>query len=115
MCITNAERKNVMNTIISDRIDVRISKQQKELVKYASDLSGFKSLSEFVVYCISKEANNIILENKEVLKTLEDKQVFVNALLHPPAPNAALEKAQQQYQNFLQANAVSNPADSKGA
>lgn len=104
-----------MNTTISDRIDVRISKEQKDLVKYACDLSGFKSLSEFVVHCISKEANQIILENKEVLKTLEDKQLFVDALLNPPAPNAALKKAQQQYQSFLQANAVSNPADSKGA
>lgn len=104
-----------MNTSTSDRIDVRISKEQKVLVKHACELSGFKSLSEFVVYCISKEANNIILENKEILKTLEDKQLFVNALLKPSAPNEALKKAQQQYQHFLQSNAISNSAGSKGA
>ena len=52
-----------MATFINDRIDVRISKEQKELVKYASDLSGFKSLTEFIVFCINKEANKVIIEH----------------------------------------------------
>lgn len=89
-----------MATTVNDRIDVRISKEQKELFKYASELSGFKSLTEFVVYCIKSEANKIISENNILLKTIEDKKIFVNALLNPPVPNDKLKKAQLNYNDF---------------
>ena len=84
-----------MAITINDRIDVRISKEQKELIKYASELSGFKSLSEFIVYCVSSEANKIIMENESILKTIEDKKIFVDAILNPPMPGEGLKKAQE--------------------
>ncbi|MDI9876046.1 type II toxin-antitoxin system TacA family antitoxin [Flectobacillus rivi] len=84
-----------MATLINDRIDVRISKEQKELIKYASSLKGFKSLSEFIVYCVSSEANKIIMENETILKTIEDKKIFVDAILNPPTPGEGLKKAQE--------------------
>ncbi|WP_407517571.1 type II toxin-antitoxin system TacA family antitoxin [Elizabethkingia anophelis] len=90
-----------MGAIINDRIDVRISKEQKELVKYASSLSGFKSLSEFIVFCISKESKIIIKENNEILKSLEDKKVFVDAIINPAEPNSKLKQAHKNYVNFL--------------
>ena len=89
-----------MATLVNDRIDVRISKEQKELVKYASELRGFKSLSEFVVFCINKESSDIIRENNIILKTIEDKKLFLDAILNPPKPNAKLKKAQMNYHNF---------------
>ncbi|WP_345951309.1 DUF1778 domain-containing protein [Mucilaginibacter sp. PAMB04274] len=82
-----------MSTAVNDRIDVRISTEQKELIKYASELRGFKSLSEFVVFCINAEATKIINDNNSMLTSLEDKRIFVNALLNPPAPNDKLKKA----------------------
>lgn len=90
-----------MATLVNDRIDVRISREQKELVKYASELLGFKSLSEFVVFCINKEANQVVKDNNQVLKTLEDKKIFLEAILNPPSPNDKLKKAQLNYQKFI--------------
>lgn len=89
-----------MATSVNDRIDVRISKEQKELVKYASELRGFKSLSEFVVFCINKESSAIIQDHNTILKTIEDKKLFLDAILNPPKPNAKLKKAQLNYQKF---------------
>lgn len=89
-----------MATIVNDRIDVRISKEQKELFKYASELSGFKSLTEFVVFCIKSEANKIINDNNTMLKSIADKKIFVNALLNPPVPNDKLKEAQTTFKNF---------------
>lgn len=83
-----------MATLINDRIDVRISKEQKELIKHASSLRGFKSLSEFIVYCVNTEASKIIMDNERILKTIEDKKIFVDAILNPPAPGEGLKKAQ---------------------
>ena len=93
-----------MATIVNDRIDVRISTEQKELIKFASELNGFKSLTEFIVFASSKEANRIILENNQILKSIEDRKVFINAILNPPTPNDRLKKAQLNYNKFIDAN-----------
>lgn len=95
-----------MATVINDRIDVRISKEQKEFVKYASEIRGFKNLTEFIIFCVNKEANEIILENNLILKSLEDKRVFVDALLNPPAPNEKLKRAQLNYLKFVEAHEI---------
>lgn len=97
-----------MASLVNDRIDVRISKEQKELIKYASELKGFKNLTEFVVFCVSNEATKIIIENNQILKSIEDKKVFLNALLNPPKPNAKLKKAQLNYLEFIESNGIKN-------
>ncbi len=86
-----------MATIINDRIDVRISREQKELVKIASEMLGFKSLSEFIIYCINSESRKIIMDNDTILKTMEDKKIFLDAILNPPTPNDKLKTAQLNY------------------
>ncbi len=93
-----------MANSINDRIDVRISKEQKELIKYASELRGFKSLSEFIVFCVNTEANKIIFENDIILRTVEDKRIFMEAILNPAAPNTKLKKAQLNYNKFNLSN-----------
>jgi uncharacterized protein (DUF1778 family) len=102
-----------MPAAISDRIDVRINREQKELIKFASDLSGFKSLTEFVIFCVNKEANKIIIENNQVLKSIADKKIFLSAILNPPAPNARLKKAASSYQKFIKANATDHKRPGK--
>lgn len=97
-----------MSTLSKDRIDVRISKEQKEFVKYASELRGFKNLSEFVVYCINSEANRIVKENNLIVKTLEDKKIFLNAILNPPSANEKLKNAQLNYQKFKETDGFNN-------
>jgi uncharacterized protein (DUF1778 family) len=97
-----------MSSISQERIDIRISKEQKEFVKYASELLGFKSLSEFVVYCINSEANRIVKDNNLIVKTLEDKKIFLNAILNPPSPNEKLKGAQLNYKKFKENNGFEN-------
>lgn len=94
-----------MNTTNNARIDIRISKDQKEIIQYASRLLGFKSVSEYIISYISKNSKEIVYENSQILKSLEDKQIFVEALINPPAPNAELKKAQLNYKKFIGTNA----------
>ena len=95
-----------MAITINDRIDVRISKEQKELIKYASELSGFKSLSEFIVYHIQAQAKKIIKDNHTILNTMEDKKVFLEAILNPQEPNEALKQARLNYNQFKDENGI---------
>jgi uncharacterized protein (DUF1778 family) len=86
-----------METTAKDRIDLRISKNQKEILKYASELRGFKNLSEFIVSCANTEAKKIISEDNNILQTFEDKKIFIDAILNPPAPNRRLKDAMKNY------------------
>ncbi len=97
-----------MGLISNDRIDIRINSSQKELIKYAAELRGFKSVSEFVVYCVNTEATKIISENSKVLNTIDDKKIFLEAILNPPKANSHLKKAQLNYKNFIEANEPEN-------
>lgn len=36
-------------------------------------------------------------ENDLIVKIMEDKEIFLNAILNPPAPNEQLAKAQLNY------------------
>lgn len=102
-----------MATVINDRIDVRISKEQKELIKYASQLSGFKSLSEFIVFHVQAQASKIIKDSNTILHTIEDKKIFLEVLLNPPAPNDALKKAHLNYLKFKEKHQSGNNKSAK--
>ena len=97
-----------MSTVAKDRIDVRVSKEQKELFRYASELRGFKSLSEFVIHCVFEESSKIIKDNNLIVSTLEDKERFVEAILNPPSPNANLKRAQLNYKKFVESSGNDN-------
>lgn len=90
-----------MATLVNDRIDIRISKENKALIKYAAELSGFKTVSEFVVSLAKNEAKRIIEEENRLLKSMDDKVLFVDTLLNPPAPNKALKSALDHYNDLL--------------
>lgn len=90
-----------MATIVNDRIDIRISKENKHLIKYAAEISGFKTVSEFIVSLAKNEAKRIIEEETRLLKSMDDKALFVDTLLNPPAPNKALKSALDNYNDLL--------------
>ncbi len=102
-----------MATLINDRIDVRINKEHKELIKFAAEVSGYKSVSEFIVNVISRESKRILQEDAKLLKTIEDKRIFFNALMNPPAPNGRLKSALKDYKKFF--NEDEKPVADKGA
>jgi len=97
-----------MATLVNDRIDIRISKENKDLIKYAAEISGFKTVSEFIVSLAKNEAKRIIEEETKLLKSMDDKVLFVETLLNPPAPNKALKSALDNYNDLLNS---SNPND----
>lgn len=49
------------------RIDIRLSKQHKELFKKAARLAGFKTLSSFILSVAVEKAIDIIINKQEVI------------------------------------------------
>jgi uncharacterized protein (DUF1778 family) len=78
------------------RLEARITDSQKALLQEAATVRG-QTLTEFVVRA-SEEAATRVLERAGVLVlSSRDSVAFVEALLHPPAPNAQLRAAAERY------------------
>ena len=91
-------KKKNMDTSIKkrgeSRIEIRVSNEDKELFEYASRLRGFKSFSEFLRVVLTKESKAILAEEKQILISKRDKEIFFNALLgKEEKPNESLISA----------------------
>jgi uncharacterized protein (DUF1778 family) len=83
----------------AERLEARLSRKQKELLQHAANLLG-RSLTDFVISSSQEEAKKIIREHEIITLTMKESKDFVNSLLNPPSPNAALKKAAKRYQAF---------------
>jgi uncharacterized protein (DUF1778 family) len=79
------------------RFDTRLPQEVKELLERAAQIRGFRSLSEFIVHYSTEAAHAILDKHSQVLASEKDRRVFFDALMQPPAPNAALVKAAKRY------------------
>lgn len=87
----------------AQRLEARLSRDQKELLQHAADLLG-RTLTDFIVSVSQEAAKKIIHEQQLLRLTVKDSQNFAQALLNPPKPNAALKKAAKRYRSFTKDN-----------
>jgi uncharacterized protein (DUF1778 family) len=83
------------------RLEARISPDTLAVVRRAAEIQG-RSLSDFVVAAAEEAANRTIEETHLIRLSMEDQQRFVDLLLNPPAPNPALEKAEEAHGKLIQ-------------
>lgn len=79
-----------------ERVALRISPERKLLLQRAAALTG-SSLSEFVGSSAEEAARKAVREHDIVTLTARDSIAFIEALLNPPAPNEALQRAFQRH------------------
>jgi uncharacterized protein (DUF1778 family) len=90
-----------MKTIEKARFDTRISKKQKDLIKYAATLGGYRTLTEFVVVSIEEKAKQIIEEHNRILASKRDQEIFFNELINASKPKNALKNAALRYKKMI--------------
>jgi uncharacterized protein (DUF1778 family) len=83
----------------AERLEARISKEQKELFQRAADLQG-RSLTDFVLSSVLDAAKRAIQEHEMMILSVQDREVFVEALLNPPELSCKLEAAAQRYKQI---------------
>ena len=86
-----------MKTKEMTRFDTRLSLEQKEYLEYASRLGDYKTLSDFILTSAKNHADQIVDRHQQILSTVEDREVFFEALLHPGQPNNKLKSAAARY------------------
>lgn len=83
-----------------ERLEARVTPEQKKMIARAAALRG-SSVTEFVVESAQQAAADAIKDFELLALHDEARDVFVNALLHPPAPNEAARKAAQRYKEQM--------------
>jgi uncharacterized protein (DUF1778 family) len=91
----------------TERLEARVTSDDKELFATAAAATG-RSLSDFVVQSLRDAAEAAIREHQTMRLTPEAARQFVELLLNPPEPNAALLRAARRYQTWTQTPGTSD-------
>jgi len=78
------------------RLEARLPASVYALLKRAAELKG-RSISDFVVSAAQDAAHRAIEDEAVIRLSAEDQANFAQALIHPPAPNAALKRAMRRH------------------
>jgi uncharacterized protein (DUF1778 family) len=79
-----------------ERLEARVSSEQKELLRRAAMLEG-RSLTDFITASAAKEARRVLREHREIQLSARDSKFFAATILTPPKPNDRLRAAAQRY------------------
>ncbi len=80
----------------SERIDARLTAEEKSAIEAAARLRG-TTVRDFVVFSAKKEALRTIREMETLTLTGRSRRIFVEALLHPPKPSAKALAAARRF------------------
>ena len=84
------------------RLEARISADLHSMLKRAADLQG-RAMADFVVAAVQDAAQRAIEQAEVVRLSLADQECFAQALLSPPQPAPALDRAFERRRKLLQA------------
>lgn len=82
------------------RLDLRISRKQKDYFEKVLEIGGFRSLTDFLITAASEKADAIMEKHNNWLSSENDKKTFFDALLNPPAPSDKLNQAMKKHTQF---------------
>ncbi len=83
-----------------ERLEARVSAEQKRLFQYAADVRGL-TLTDFVLSSVQAAATRAIQEHDVLTLSARDRELFVQTLLNPPAPNDRLLAAARRYREMF--------------
>ena len=82
-----------------ERIEIRISSHDKQILQKAQKLSGDKSFSSFIVRIIKKQAEEIVTKNDRIIASETDREKFFDAVFGESHPNQNLVEAAKKYKS----------------
>jgi uncharacterized protein (DUF1778 family) len=88
--LANSEKRRARGSRLGFRVDV----QTKKLVEKAAALER-RSLTDFCLTALTQATQATITRHETIVLSERDREVFFDALVHPPKPNARLKRAFQ--------------------
>lgn len=84
----------------AERLEARITPEQKSLIERAAALQG-RSVTDFVVSTVQDAAKRTIEEYQIIRLSVRDAAVFAEAILNPPEPGPRLRAAVARYKRMI--------------
>lgn len=80
-----------------ERIELRISSQEKQMFQKAQQLSGDRSFSSFIIRIVKKYSEELVAQNDRIIASEEDRLKFFDAVFGESFPNEILREAAEKY------------------
>lgn len=80
----------------SERLEARITADQKALIQRAAELEG-RSITDYVVSSVQDAAKRTVEAHEAIVLSAADSRAFVDALLNPPPVNDRLKDSVRRY------------------
>ena len=92
----NAASKSASGRTRAERLETRVTAEQKSLIERAAALQG-RTLTDFVLTSVQDAARRAIEEHQQLALSVRDSEAFVDALLNPQPVNDRLRDTVRRY------------------
>ena len=92
----NAVTSSTSARIRSERLEARMTSEQRSLIERAAALQG-RSVTDFVLTSVQDAARRAIEEHSQLTLSVRDSEAFVDALLNPKPVNNRLRDTVRRY------------------
>lgn len=87
------------NILKKQRIDLRLSPEDKSLIENAASLSNL-TISQFMLASASERAAEVIEQHQRIVLNEASWKQVMDAISNPPAPNEKLKRAARRLQDM---------------
>lgn len=96
--MAKAAPKLVRGRFRAQRLEARVTAEQKTLIEHAAALQG-RTVTDFVLTSVQDAARRAIEEHRQLDLWVRDSRAFVDALLHPTPVNDRLRETVRRYRD----------------
>jgi uncharacterized protein (DUF1778 family) len=82
-----------------ERLEARITQEQKELFQRAADLEG-RTVTDFVISAVQQAAIKTVQQHEVLHLSRRDSELLAEALVNPPSPSPSLRVTVEQYKKI---------------
>lgn len=94
--MSEAVRKPTRSRVRGERLETRVTAEQKTLIERAAALQG-RTVTDFVLTSVQDAARRAIEEHSQLTLSVRDSEAFVDALLNPRPVNDRLRDTVRRY------------------
>jgi uncharacterized protein (DUF1778 family) len=88
-----------MSALKKQRIDLRLSDEDKNMIEEAAAMSN-QTITQFMVASASERAAEVIEQHRRLILNEESWNLVMDAISNPPAPNERLKRAARRLQDM---------------
>ncbi|MCS6058071.1 DUF1778 domain-containing protein [Klebsiella variicola subsp. variicola] len=88
-----------MSALKKQRIDLRLTDDDKSMIEEAAAMTN-QTITQFMVASASERAAEVIEQHRRLILSEESRNLVMDAISNPPAPNDRLKRAAKRLQSM---------------